>query len=529
MRPPVRRRLVSLGAGCFFVGTLVALGVGHADPPPASRPRLSLVQCVAEAERTYPGMAAARHKIAASEAQLNEAWVAPFLNVSTTGVLSISPTARGNSTYSPDAFGQNPFLNDVSYLTRWTIETGVPVSPWTWYRLGRVRDAARAGVRANEFEAVKTRLELRTNVRRAFFALQLARDTQYLLDRAKGYLDEAERHINTLRDSDAGAVSQNDLRQLRMNRYELLARKSEADRGEATARTTLGLLTGTGDTIDIVDEPLCAYGTTLHPLVHYLTEARLNRPEVGMIRAGVSAREAALSIQRGAYFPDIALGMSVGIASAPTISEQPNPFSANNSNYAFWGAALVLRWNFEPLANTFRVRRLTEELAMTEAQQRLALGGIAVEVTEVYQRALDAQNRERFYGLAEAEGYEWFTAVFQEYEAGTGELSSIITPLRQYLQMRFSHLQTVHDYNVALAQLAMATGRDELPGRPDPACVSPTTVASPSDTDGGVSEEEINRILNESLGGEDASVSAPPPRDAATGGARPRTPARPGR
>lgn len=505
----VRARLAGLALVGLCAGVLGTLTALHADPPPDGAPRLTLDECVARAERAYPGLAAQRHKILASEAQLDEAWAAPFLNFSATGGVGIAPYARGNPTFSPDAFAQNPFDTGYGSLVRFSIDTGVPVSPWTWWRIGRVRDAARAGIRANEHEMVKARLELRTNVRRAFFALQLARDSKYLLDRALGYLDTAEQQLESTRGADGGAYNPNDRRQLRLSRFEARARRAEAEQGERQAVFALGMLTGVGDAVDIVDEPLCPYQTTVHPLVQYLTEARLHRPEVEMIAAGLAARRAAVDIQIGQYFPDLAVGLNVSYSDVPSITQQVNPFAAGNQNYGYWGALLVARWNFEPLANMFRVRRLREELAMTEAQQRLALGGIGVEVAEVHARAVGAQERERLWREAEDEGTAWFSSVFQEYQAGTGEVSAVIAPLRQYLQSRASHLQATYDFNVALAQLAAATGRAEMPGAPDPACARPPLAGDVGD-DAGLSEEEINRILNaasEDDGG--ATIEAP--------------------
>lgn len=508
-------RLAALALGGVGIGLLGVLAVGHADPPPATR-RLTLAECIRLAERRYPGVAAQRHKIAASREQLHEAWAAPFANFSVTGAASIAPYARGNPTFSPDAFAQNPFETGFEPFARLSIETAIPVSPWSWWRLGRVRDAARAGVRANEHEAEKVRLELRTNVRRAFFTLQLARDSRYLLDQGLGYLDTAERQLAEPREGDAGPASPNDARQLRMSRFEVLARRSQARRGEATALQALGLLTGEGDAVDIVDEPLCPYETAIHPLTHYLQVARLHRPEVQMVEAGLAARRAAVSIQWGAYLPDLALGLQAAWSSAPSISDQVNPFAGGNQNFGYWGAALVLRWNADPLANFFRVRRLREELAMTEAQQRLALGGIALEVGEVHARAEDAKERERLWGLAEREGYEWFTSVFQEYQAGTGEVSAIITPLRQYLQARASHLEAVSDLNTALAQLAQVTGREAMEGAPAETCARPAAVTD--DTDAGVSDEEIEALLH-ATAEEDAGVDVVA-SDVATGGRR---------
>lgn len=499
----MRARLALLSLVGLSVGALTSLTVGHADPQPDARPRLTLRDCIERAERLYPGLEAQRHKILASHAQLDEAWSAPFLSFSMTGAAGIAPNARGNPTFSPDAFAQNPFDTGYGPLTRLSIDTGVPVSPWTWWRIGRVRDAARAGIRANEHEMVKTRLELRTNVRRAFFGLQLARDSKYLLDRALSYLDTAEHQLDEAPAGDGGAVGPNDRRQLRMSRYETLARRAEAEQGERQAVFALGMLTGEGERFDIVDEPLCPWRTPVHPLAQYLTEARLHRPEVQMIAAGLAARRAAVDIQIGQYFPDFALGMNFSYSDVPSITQQVNPFAGGNQNYAFWGALLVMRWNFEPLTNAFRVRRVREELAMTEAQQRLALGGIGVEVAEVHARLTAAEQRERLWADAEREGFEWFTSVFQEYQAGTGEVSSIITPLRQYLQARASHLQSVYDFNVALAQITQVTGREELPGGPDEACVRPAAAA---DDDAGVSDEEMNAILNGALAADDAGA-----------------------
>ncbi len=512
--------MLCLGGLC--AGVLGTLGPSLADPPPQGPTRLTLDECLARAERAYPGVEAQRHKIAASRAQLDEAWAAPFLNFSATGAFGIAPYARGNPTFSPDAFAQNPFETGYGPLARMSVDTGVPISPWTWWRIGQARDAARAGIRANEHEMAKVRLELRTNVRRAFFAVQLARDSKYLLDRALGYLDTAEHQLEGMRTADAGAYNPNDRRQLRMNRFEAQARRAEAEQGEHQAIFALGMLTGVGEGVDIVDEPLCPFRATVHPLTHYLTEASLHRPEVQMIEAGVAARRAAVAIQWGQFLPDFAIGLNASYSTVPSITQQLNPFAANNQNYAYWGAVIVARWNFEPLANWFRVRRVREELAMTEAQQRLALGGIGVEVAEVHARVVGAEERERLWLEAEREGYEWFTSVFQEYQAGTGEASAIITPLRQYLQARAAHLQATYDFNVALAQLAQATGRAEMPGAPDPACARPASAAEGAgDDDAGVSEEEINRILNSALGDGDAGAPDAGAPDAAAP-ARPR-------
>jgi len=91
--------------------------------------------------------------------------------------------------------------------------------------------------------------------------------------------------------------------------------------------------------------------------------------------------------------------------------------------------------------------------------------------------------------------------VFQQYQAGGEETSSLVSPLRQYVQLRYSHLQAVFDLDQGLADLAVATGSDEIAGAPIAGCVPPAPgTPSVTHTDGGgaVVDEEVERLLRES-------------------------------
>ncbi len=505
------------------VTAAVAVGVGYADPPPDVR-RYTLAECLAAAEQSYPGLRAAEHKILASHAQVDEAWLAPLFPITATGFLSYAGEGLGNPTYSPDAFGQNPFAGSYSYFAQLQLNTGVPLSPWTWVRLGRVRDAARQDLRVSEEELTKSRLELRANVRKAYYGLLFAQDAHYLLDQGQGFLDQAQRQVETGLDAGEESYSQIDLLRLGVPQGDIEGRRADADAGEHNARRALGALTGLGDVVDVVDQPLCPAVEDLHPLHFYLTRAEVNRPDVHMLAAGVEARRAARDIQFWSYFPDIALGLTAAMSSAPTIADQPNPFAANASNYAFWGAGLALHWTFEPLTNAARVRRLSQQLSMTEEQQRLALGAIGLEVGEVWERADSARRRMTAYTHAETSAYGVLTALFQQYQAGGGELGAVLIPLQQYIQMRFNKLQAVFDLDKALADMAVSTGTDEVAGDPSAGCEA-RAVTGPAATPGGgtpdENDEAINALLQEvSDAGVDAATRAVPTPELVDGGVR---------
>ena len=124
------------------------------------------------------------------------------------------------------------------------------------------------------------------------------------------------------------------------------------------------------------------------------------------------------------------------------------------------------------------------------------------------------------WGESEQAAQEWLTAVLQEYQSGTGELQTVISPLRQFLMTRYSHIQSVLDLNNALLNLAVVTGQEALDATPSPACrlpPPPSDAGASADPDAGVEgdDEEVQRILREAQeGARDAGPLAP--TDAAT-------------
>jgi hypothetical protein len=151
---------------------------------------------------------------------------------------------------------------------------------------------------------------------------------------------------------------------------------------------------------------------------------------------------------------------------------------------------------------------------MTEAQQSLALGGIALEVTDAYERTTEQQLIEAARSRQERWGFQWFTSVFTQFQSGAVEVGDILSPLRQYLGARAGHIQSIYDLNTALSQLAMVTGEADLSGAPADDCRAP--IAAPPSTDagagvaeGGTEEDDIEAILRASQ-----VVESPPVLDA---------------
>jgi outer membrane protein TolC len=420
---------------------------------------VSLARCLELSERNHPNIWAARARLEKMRAELSEAHTAPFSQFTVTGGAGFAPTVRGNDLYSPNT---DTSLSKVSIKNgfAWRIGIDGVVPLWTFGKMTNLWDAAEAQVKVGESDVVKQRNQVRMDVRKAYFGLKLARDGIALLDDAREKLDRAIEHLDE--QIKAGNADEIDGYKLKTFRYELDGRKAEGGRYEVIALSSLRFLTGEGPGFDIGPEPLRATARQLGPAAEYLQAARVNRPEVNMLRAGVVARQAQVELARSKYFPDLGLGVSAGWAHASEVTDQLNPFVRDDANYLRWGFALVFRWQADFLPNGARVEQAKAQLEELRQTERYALGGIGVEVETAYAQVVDAQARERAYGMAEKTAKQWVIAIQQGIDVGVKEDADLVDAARQWAQQRYNHLSAIMDLALAWSSLAQATAWDEL-------------------------------------------------------------------
>lgn len=416
----------------------------------------SLRRCLDLAEVNYPKIAEARAKTEYYRAQLDEARSAPFSQWNITAGIGLAPTMRGTSVYSPNT--EVSLSSNIGLAWRATLEGFVPL--WTFGKITNLIDAARAQVKIGEHEEHKERNQLKMDIRRAYFGLQLARSTVHLLNTAADKLDAA---IDKLKhDVDAGEGDEIDLLKLRTFRAELDGRLSEAQRLEAVALAGLRFLVAVSGPFDIDLNELRPAKHRLGPVSRYMEAARLYRPDLNIVRVGLEARRAQVELARARFYPDIGVALSGSWARAPEISDQLNPFVRDDLNFFRYGFALALRWNLDFWPAAARLEQAKAQLEQTRAIERMALGGVGIEVETAYAEAIDAERREKAYGNAESYAKRWMIAISQGIDLGTQEEKDLVDPARQYALQRFSHLNAIMDLNLALSKLALVTGWEDI-------------------------------------------------------------------
>jgi outer membrane protein TolC len=306
----------------------------------------------------------------------------------------------------------------------------------------------------------KWRQTMRMDVRRAFFGLELARDAKYVISDA---LDRLDKGITGVKDKVArGDVNVSDVDRLRIEAYkqDVVAQSLQAPKGEAYALGALRFITGVQTAFDVVDEPLKRPEHPLVSIAQYLAAARILRPDVNMARAGVVARKAMVGYSRAKLFPDFGLALGADFMSTPGAVPQENAWAADPWNHFYYYGALGLKWSLDLLPQAARERQAQSQLEETRSMERAALGNAMYEVEKAYADALEAKGREEAWDKAEHIAKQWISLVQDRIDLGTADERALLEPLRSYGSARVQHLTALMDYNVAMSNLAFASGWD---------------------------------------------------------------------
>jgi len=437
-----------------------AWDVGPSAPATLRPHQYTLAECLALADRNFPNLWAARARLAFAHAQLDEAKWIPWFQWSAQSSFGVMPPLSGTVIYPQSTLADRNIssLGGLQPFFGFGVSGVIPL--YTFGKIETAREAAEANVRVSEWDMEKWRQTMRMDVRRAFFGLELARDAKYVISDA---LDRLDKGITGVKDKVArGDVNVSDVDRLRIEAYkqDVVAQSLQAPKGEAYALGALRFITGVQTAFDVVDEPLKRPEHPLVSIAQYLAAARILRPDVNMARAGVVARKAMVGYSRAKLFPDFGLALGADFMSTPGAVPQENAWAADPWNHFYYYGALGLKWSLDLLPQAARERQAQSQLEETRSMERAALGNAMYEVEKAYADALEAKGREEAWDKAEHIAKQWISLVQDRIDLGTADERALLEPLRSYGSARVQHLTALMDYNVAMSNLAFASGWD---------------------------------------------------------------------
>jgi outer membrane protein TolC len=432
---------------------------------PAVAIKYDLPGLLALARAHNPGLEAARKAVEGFEGRLTEARFA-WLQGTFQGLLAPAPGihCQPSETNCLRTDTRVPGLSSISgVFTRVDLNVALPI--YTWGKLTNARRAAEAGVKIGHQQVRIARMQLELEVRRAYYGLKLAREALLTIAEGKGHLETAIKSIEKQLDQGKGGVTLPDMLRLKAFLAEVLARELEAKRLQALALSGMKVLTGVEHALEVDDRPLEPAPVKLASLQYYMTVASLNRPEARVLSAGVEARRANVAIERGKFFPDLALAGFFSYAFTSSVDFPQNAFFSNPYNTLSGGVGLALKLDLDYGLKVGRLKRARAELEELEANRRLALSGIKLEVEKAYREVTEAHERLAITQKGTRAARSWLVAQVQSLAAGLVEAKDLSDALLAFFTLRLREFQAMYDLNIALATLARAAG-EPIPGEP---------------------------------------------------------------
>ncbi len=331
-------------------------------------------------------------------------------------------------------------------------------------KLSNLKKAAAHGVEARQAGESAARNLLAREVKVLYAGLTYLYSLQdfvrELLDRAGKAREQAQEKIK----QHSAQVTEIDLMRLDVFDAEIRRRSVEVDNGIDQALKAMAVLTGVGSSqpIDIVDKEMKFREVHFQPVEEYLHMAEATRPELKQLSEAVAVRKALYESQRADYYPFFFLGGFYEYAKAPGREDVDNPFLVDEFNNNTGGGAIGLQQKLSFHMTHSRVEEEKAEYLKALAQQKAVWRGVELDIRNAYSKLITGRDSVEITRSGLKAGRSWVTATTLNFGIGLVPVKDLLEAFVAYTKVKASFLETVNDYDVALADLSRAVGREVM-------------------------------------------------------------------
>lgn len=341
----------------------------------------------------------------------------------------------------------NPARGSTDYATDLSVGLGVAYEVDLFGRNRAGADAARANLRATEFDREAINLLTMGEVARTYFTLvngyerlaiadQTIRNSGELLDIVEARLE-------------AGAASRLEVAQQRAQLASTKAQRATLERGIANAENALAVLLG--EAAQTVKVKARALSGLKIPAIAPGQPSRLleRRPDIQSAEQDLIAANANIGVARAAFFPTLNLGLDAGLARAGL----GDPTSSILSLAA--GLAMPIFQGGRLEGGLQQATGIQKELA--ESYRKAVL--VAFQETEDALAAVRAaESSEKSLAVAARESTDAYRISRELFDAGSTDFQTILDVQRSELSARDAHTQSRAERLTAAVDLYLALG-----------------------------------------------------------------------
>ncbi len=330
---------------------------------------------------------------------------------------------------------------------------------FTWGGLSSAIEAARAGAQAVQHEYDAGEQEYRLRLFELYQSRLLALEMKRLLDEARNTLEQAEDQLEQMRDDGDIDFDEADIYQFRIYRQRFFTQEQEVLQSLSFVENAWEIALGEQDRTYLPEEEfLDPFEIVLEDLDHYRHRASADRPELRGLDMAREAAQAGVEASRSQRYPALFFGIQGRAAFTPNRPRQTNPFIRNTTNYLSASVGVGFRQNLNFRTVNLDIERREAQRRQVDYQKEAAKDGIHLELSETYRDVMVAESRVENIREALRISNEWLRDEQIEYDLGFGDIENLVDAVRENLELEVEYRQSVHRYNLKLAELYRKAG-----------------------------------------------------------------------
>lgn len=382
------------------------------------------------------------------------------------GVVPGAKLAKGTpSTWIfPIAEGTNRGLSDLGPFAR--VEINVVQPLYTFGRLSDARDAARAGLGAQEFLVQDKVNAVRQQTLQLVMAATLTRRLLVIVADVETAMKEVDaRMAQSLKDND-GEVSTEDRYRLELFKSELLQRKADATRAQRLARAALAILMQVPEPdLHLKEDPFPDPASIEAPeILAVRMEAEQDRPDIRALDKAIEAKRAEVHASWAEQWPQFFIAGQFAYSKAPGRNEITNPFVGDYFNAFTINAAVGFRQNLSFFMLKAKENKAEAQLGALLRQREGASHGVDLQVEQAHADLVAAIAKRKAAHSALAAGKSWFRSAGLNFAIGVGDAKGVVDAYTGYAKSQLDDAQATYDVLVAQGRLNQVLGRGDAPG-----------------------------------------------------------------
>ena len=308
---------------------------------PSKKHAFDLSACIQQALRANPQMVEARLAVEQADIQLKSAQYSRTPKIELFNRTGVAKDAIG------DGVTGEELDNELGPFNRLNVLFTLPL--YTFGRITNSINAAGENVGRQKASQFKTTSDLILGVHKRYYGYVVARQLLKTAKNIQKNFTEAYEVAEERLDEGDSQVSETDALKLKVGLAVVTSNVYRVRREVRVSRAGLREIMGLDDRIDfdVVDKKLKTVDFNLQSLEFYIEKAMGDNPDIGQLRAAVSAEEAQYQAEKSKYFPTfLALG-GVRHGVAPGRDDQNNPYLNDEYNFFDAGVSLGIKWDLD--------------------------------------------------------------------------------------------------------------------------------------------------------------------------------------